>query len=153
MKIRSGFVSNSSSSSFILNDKYISLKDFKNEIKFIWDTLYKAGKCSKENLINVSCFLDIKMYSKKSKKQVIKKMYSDECYGAESKIDHEYISKYDPFFENIKKFLHNLFSKTYLQEAMKASIFGTSQENEIPYEVLEALEERFGSKLTIHHLG
>lgn len=153
MKIRSGFVSNSSSSSFILNDKYISLKDFKNEIKFIWDTLYKAKKCQKENLAAVSVFFDFKLYSKKSKKQMIKKMYLDECYSAESKIDFEYISKYDPFLLKIKKLFCNLFGKTYLQEAMKADIFGTSQDNAVPYEVIEALKDRFGSKLVIHHLG
>lgn len=153
MKIRTGFVSNSSSSSFILNDKYISLKDFKNDIKFIWNTLSNAGHCSKENLVNVSCFLDLRFYSKKSKKQVIERLYSNECYGANSKINYEYISKYDPLFEKVKKFFINLFSKTYLQEAMKADIFGTSQENEIPYEVLEAVKEKYGSKLVIHHLG
>jgi len=154
MKIRSGFVSNSSSSSFILRDESVSVPIFRDSIKKIWNDLYLKGECDKENLDQVSIFYSISFYSVKSfQKSLIKGLYSNECWSASEKINHEYVSKYDPFFVKIKKFITNTFSKTYLQEALKADIFGTSQENEIPYEVLKALKEKYGSKLIIHHLG
>lgn len=153
MKFRNGFVSNSSSSSFILKDKSTSVYLFAEDIKQIWKRLHKEGVCSEENLDNVSEFYTISVFlGTKFKKDLIVRLYDNQCWDAKGKINFEYISKWDNLFLKIKKFIHNLFCKSYLDEAMKANVFGVSNENEIPYEVLEELQKKY-KNLTIHHLG
>ena len=153
MKFRNGFVSNSSSSSFILKDKSMSANLFAEDVKQIWKRLHDEGVCSEENLDNVSEFYTLSfVLSENIKKDLIYRLYDNQCWDAKGKINSEYISKWDNLFLKIKKFIHNLFCKSYLNEAMKANVFGVSGENEIPYEVLEELRKKY-KNLTIHHLG
>lgn len=153
MKFRNGFVSNSSSSSFILKDESMSANLFTEDIKRIWRRLHKEGVCSEENLDKVSEFYTISLFlGTKFKKDLICRLYNSQHWDAKSKINSEYISKWDNLFLKIKNFTHNLFCKSYLNEAMKANVFGVSDENRIPYEVLEELQKKY-KNLTIHHLG
>lgn len=153
MKFRNGFVSNSSSSSFILKDESMSANFFTEDIKRTWRRLHKEGVCSEENLDKVSEFYTLSfVLSENIKKDLIVRLYDEVCWCAKSKINSEHISKWDKLFLKIKKFIHNLFCKSYLDEAMKANVFGVSNENAIPYEVLEELQKKY-KNLTIHHLG
>lgn len=157
MKIRAGFVSNSSSSSFVLKNKNISLNDFLEDFIFICGQEFNNNP---DNIkyVNPDCYKFITV-NKKSKKEIIQ-MYKDQCWSPYHKINYEYNNPYRIFrnFNNFKldlfcRWISNLGKKTYLQEAMEANIFGVSDENEVPYEVLEKLKEKYGKYLTIRHLG
>jgi len=136
MKCRSGFVSNSSSSSFVLFDKETTAADFFQLIKDFWNEVYEAGETTLDPAaINEVCkFINVQEMKTPNAIRWIEKAYKDECWSA-----REVISK------NGKM--------SYLKQALKANVFGTSQDNEIPYQVLDKLSERFGNKLIIHHLG
>lgn len=142
MKTRQGFVSNSSSSSFILNHTDISVDDFMLSIKEIWERMYDTKPVNEygtkfdvpyNNLHHISKFIKPKDYKSKVSMAIIDKMYSDQCWDAKRKI-----SRYG--------------KTTYLREALSAAIFGTSDENAIPWEVIEELKKLYPN-LTVRYLG
>ena len=148
MKERNGLVSNSSSSSFILYKK-MKKDEFIMDIKIIWKQLHwkHSEEVSKENLDEISFFIAPKEMNKKEAKIAITEAYNNECWGASERTIP--FSWKNDFWYKIKK----LFSKTYLDEALKADVFGTTQDNAVPYLVLEELRNKYGKKLIIHHLG
>lgn len=137
MKSRAGFVSNSSSSSFILTSKEISLDDFVADIKNIWNQAFIDGECEDdENLDRVAKFIEPKKLDTIKARKWICEEYSNQCWDAKSKVS-----------------LRKRGRLTYLEQALKADVFGISDENEVPYPVLEKLEEKYGTSLIINHLG
>ncbi len=148
MKERLGFVSNSSSSSFLLFKK-MKKDDFIADIKNIWNQLYieHPEEVYKEDFDKISFFIAPKEMSKKEAKNAISEAYENECWSASGKTI-PFSWKNDLWYK-----IRTFFSKTYLDEALKADVFGTTQENEVPYLVLEELKRKYGKKLIIHHLG
>jgi len=147
MKIRSGFVSNSSSSSFILNHTDISIDDFVLSIKEIWERMYDTKQVDEfgykfnepyKNLNHISKFIKPKDYKTIIATQMIKKMYSDQSWSADVAISKKRISK--------------KAKTTFLREALSATIFGTSNENAVPWEVIEELKKVYPT-LIVRHLG
>lgn len=136
MKKRSGFVSNSSSSSFVLHVD-TSPEEFEADIQAIWDQAVADGNVEFMGSVNkVARFINPKKMNVLAAKKWITEEYSKEYWGANEKISSRKSGK-----------------QTYLDQALKATVFGIAEENSIPYQVLEQLQEKYGSKLIIHHLG
>lgn len=136
MKRRNGFVSNSSSSSFVLHVD-MTPEEFESDIQEIWDqAVCDDYEVSQGDISKVARFINPKEMDKLKAKAWIIEEYSKECWGANEKIS-----------------IRKRGKQTYLDEALKAKVFGIAEENSIPYQVLEQLREKYGAKLTIHHLG
>lgn len=136
MKYRSGFVSNSSSSSFVLHGE-LTADEFAEDIQAIWDQEIADGNVEyMGSVTNVARFIEPKKMNILAAKKWVREEYSKECWGADEKISERKSGK-----------------QTYLEQALKATVFGIAEENSIPYQVLEQLQEKYGSKLIIHHLG
>lgn len=148
MKERNGFVSNSSSSSFVLYKK-ITKDEFIMDIKVIWKHLHwkHPEEVYKENLDEVSFFIAPKRMEKKAARLIINSAYQNQNWDANDKV-YPFCWK-----KSLKTIIEKFFSPTYCDEAIKAEVFGTAQENQIPYLVLEELKSKYGKELIIHHLG
>ncbi len=157
MKTRNGFVSNSSSSSFILKGN-ITADAFIWDVKSIWRNLVADGEMKDEgygalgNWYENTNALTVKDLPRKEASKVITHLYNEEYWGANKPI-HEtrYYGKNK--FIQLFYFIINKFRKTYLQEALEADVFLITGENYIPYPVIDALLEKYGKNLTVHHLG
>lgn len=137
MKHRMGFVSNSSSTSFVLMKDGITPAQFEARIQELWDQAVCDGEAEEMGVVaNVARFIAPKEMSVLDAKRWIKEEYSKECWGADEKISER-----------------KRGSETYLSQALKAKVFGITEDNALPYMVLEHLREEFGEALIIHHLG
>jgi hypothetical protein len=114
-----------------------SPEEFEADIQAIWDQAVADGNVEFMGSVNkVARFINPKKMNVLAAKKWITEEYSKEYWGANEKVSNKKSGKI-----------------TYLDEALKAMVFGIAEENSIPYQVLEQLQEKYGSKLIIHHLG
>jgi len=110
---------------------------FEEKIQDLWDEAFYNGEAEEMGVVaNVARFIAPKEMNVLEAKRWIKEEYSKEYWGADEKISMRKRGK-----------------ETYLSQALKARVFGITEENAIPYPVLEKLREQFGDSLIIHHLG
>jgi len=155
MKIRNGFVSNSSSSSFILKGK-ITSNYFLNDMKNIWQELLDNKDEDVSPIVDFHSnvfSIDVKGYEKRDAATIISAMYKEQCWGDGNHPINAHYYYGRNLFKKFLSFIIKKLSKTYLQEALEADVFITANENYVPYPVLDALLEKYGKDLTIHHLG
>jgi len=156
MKVRNGFVSNSSSSSFILKGN-ITADTFDWDVKTIWRNLITDGEIDEgygalEDWYKNTKSLTVKELGKADTSRLIDIFYRQQYWGANHPI-HEFRYYGRNKFIQLFYFIINKFRKTYLQEALEADVFLITGENYIPYPVIDALLEKYGKNLTVHHLG
>jgi hypothetical protein len=175
MKTRNGFVSNSSSSSFVITSK-VSIEKVEKVMTKAWNKFlskkdpiqnsdyYKSFNETQANLRFV--LTDWEQTSQKEKKKLLIEWFGEmACWNPHEPLKQNFdfycklIFHFRPKF--LRKFLGTtynwlcgIFHGTYLSEAMKSKIYMIGKDNEVPYEVLQKLEKKFKKNIKIHyHMG
>jgi hypothetical protein len=176
MKSRNGFVSNSSSSSFVITSKKISFEKVEKVMNKVWRKFLKMEythqeKDSYEDFQGVLSCDDIMITDWEQIPRKDKKILLIDCFD-----EMAYWNPYEPLKTNFDfylkllnhvkpKFLRSFLAATYrwlcgvihgtyLSEAMKSKVYMISKDNAVPYEVLKKLKKKFKKNIKIHyHMG
>lgn len=111
--------------------------EFEALLQKYWDEAFYDGEAEEMGTVShVARFIAPKEMNVLDAKEWIIEEYSKECWGAKEKIS-----------------ARKRGTETYLSQALKARVFGITEENALPYPVLEKIKEHFGGALIVHHLG
>ena len=160
MKVRIGFVTNSSSSSFVISFKNGQVEDSvkNNLITIIKKHLKEYNHEITEKELNIFFKEKVKFINSNNEKEIIDAYFDMAFYSpyeiinvCKQHYERVWLSKVANYCSTCPYRGKECGGKTYLDEAKEGDMLVISQENVIPYTALEEISEKFG--VNIHHLG